>query len=229
MSKITIMDLKRLSLFSSLKEETLIKLCDIGNKKQFKKGEHIFRDKEKINSIYVVLKGNVALYKLNEYAQKKVIFILGENKIINEVILDDSSSSINCELFDNGEVLIFDKDNFIEVMKIDFQLTQNVINSLAKKVRRLYRQIKNSTHIKIEKKVAAKLWKLSKDYGIETPQGTLINLDISITYLADMFGAPRETISRAMKILQENELIIYKNKKIIICNRNKLSDYFKGL
>jgi len=229
MGKTTIMDLEVLSLFSSLKEETLRKLCHIGSKKTFKKGDHIFRDKEEVSSVYVVLRGHVALYKLNEYGQKKVIFILGKDKIINEVILDNSPASINCEVFEDSEVLAFDKIKLMEIMKDDFQLTQNILNSFAKKVRRLYRQLKNSTHIKIERKVAAKLWKLAKDYGIETKDGILIDLDISITYLADMFGAPRETISRAMKVLQEEELIIYKNKKLIISDKNKLSDYFKGL
>ena len=46
-----------------------------------------------------------------------------------------------------------------------------VINSLSMKVRRLYRQIKNATPIKIEKRVAAKLWKLARDYGIEVEDG----------------------------------------------------------
>lgn len=58
-------------------------------------------------------------------------------------------------------------------------------------------------------------------------QGTLIDLNITITYLADMFGAPRETISRALKILQENGLILVKNKRIIVINRDKLARYFK--
>ena len=90
-------------------------------------------------------------------------------------------------------------------MMNDFELTKIVISSLSIKVRRLYRQLKNSTPIKVEKRVAAKLWKLSKDYGIEVEDGTVIDMNISITYLADMFGAPRETISRALKILQDKD------------------------
>ena len=84
-------------------------------------------------------------------------------------------------------------------MSQDFELTKIVLNEMSKKVRRLYRQMKNVTPIKLEKRVAAKLWKLSKDYGKEVPEGTLIDLDISITYLADMFGSPRESVSRAIQ------------------------------
>lgn len=219
--------LNKISLFSQISKETLDKLNEICFVRQLKKGEHLFRDKEVINSIYIVKSGKVALYKQSESSQKKVIFILGKDTIVNEVIIDDLPASINCEAFEKAEVLCFDKMKFLDIMKDDFELSKIIINSLAIKVRRLYRQGKNSIPIKVEKRVAAKLWKLSRDYGIEIEEGTLIDLNITITYLADMFGAPRETISRALKILNNEGLIINKNKKIIVLDRDKLVRFFK--
>ena len=219
--------LNEISLFSQINKDTLHKLNEICFVKQLKKGDHLFRDKEKINSIYIVKDGKVALYKQSESAQKKVIFILGKDIVINEVIIDDLPASINCEAFENTEILCFDRIKFLEIMKEDFELSKIIINSLAIKVRRLYRQGKNSIPIKVEKRVAAKLWKLSRDYGIEIEEGTLIDLNITITYLADMFGAPRETISRALKILNNEGLIINKSKKIIVPDRDKLVKFFK--
>ena len=219
--------LSEFSLFSQVNKNTIFKLNEICFVKELKKGEHLFRDKEVIKNIYVVKSGKVALYKQSESAQKKVIFILGKDTIVNEVIIDDLPSSINCEAFEKTEILCFDRMLFLDIMKDDFELSKIIINSLAMKVRRLYRQGKNSIPIKVEKRVAAKLWKLSRDYGIEIEEGTLIDLNITITYLADMFGAPRETISRALKILNNEGLIINKNKKIIVPDRDKLVKFFK--
>ena len=219
--------LSEFSLFSQVNKNTISKLNEICFVKELKKGEHLFRDKEVIKNIYVVKSGKVALYKQSESAQKKVIFILGKDTIVNEVIIDDLPSSINCEAFEKAEILCFDRMLFLDIMKDDFELSKIIINSLAMKVRRLYRQGKNSIPIKVEKRVAAKLWKLSRDYGIEIEEGTLIDLNITITYLADMFGAPRETISRALKILNNEGLIINKNKKIIVPDRDRLVKFFK--
>lgn len=228
MKKILKVQINSLDLFKKLNEETKKELIEIGESKCYLKGSHLFRDKEKVNKIYIVYSGKVSLYKLNESAQKKIVFILGGNSVINAVVLDDLPASINCEVFENAEILAFDKYKFEELMKNDFELTKIIISSLTIKVRRAYRQLKNSTPIKVEKRVAAKLWKLSKDYGVKLEEGTLIDLNISITYLADMFGTPRETISRAIKLLQQKELIIYENKKIIVKDREKLSNFFKG-
>ncbi|MGL5379532.1 Crp/Fnr family transcriptional regulator [Clostridium sp.] len=229
MKTLQVEQLEKMELFKDVSKKTLENLASIVDVNCYLKGNHIFRDKEKVNKIYIVYSGKVALYKLNESAQKKIIFILGKNKIINAVVLDDLPASVNCEVFENAEILSFNKEKFIELMKADFELTKIVIQSLSIKVRRLYRQLKNSTPIKVEKRVAAKLWKLSKDYGVEVKEGILIDLNISITYLADMFGLPRETISRAIKALKEEGLIIMKNKQIIIVNAKKLAYFFKGI
>ena len=220
--------LDRMDLFNKVSKDTKEALSEFGEVKCYIKGSHIFRDKEKVNRIYIICSGKVSLYKLNESAQKKIVFILGKDSIINAVVLDDLPASINCEVFEKAEILAFDKGKFEKVMKNDFELTKIVISSLTIKVRRLYRQLKNSTPIKVEKRVAAKLWKLSKDYGVKVEKGTLIDLKISTTYLADMFGAPRETISRALKFLQEKDLIINEKKTIIITDVDKLARFFKG-
>lgn len=229
MAKITTKDLGRMDIFNGLSEETLGQLSEYCELKEYKKGKHVFRDKEVVNRIYIVYSGKVSLYKMNESAQKKIVFILGPSKIINDYAIDDLPSSVNCEVFETAEILSIDKNKFIDIMKSDFELTKIFIKSQAIKVRRLYRQMKNSTPIKVEKRVAAKLWKLAKDYGEEVEEGTLINLNISVTYLADMFGAPRETISRALKYLSKEDLIINDNKKIIIKDKDRLSKFFKGL
>ncbi|MGL4741792.1 MAG: Crp/Fnr family transcriptional regulator [Sarcina sp.] len=225
---INLNELIELDILKTLNPKSLELLANFGEKKSFSKNTNIFIEREYSNEILLTKKGKVALYKLNEYGHKKIVFILGSETFINEAQLDNLKSSINCEAFENCEILSFEKDKFKEIMMIDFNLTNIIINSLAKKNRRMYRQLKNSTSINVKKKLAAKLWKFSNDYGIEIAEGTLIDLTMSVTYLSEMFGIPRETISRALKFLMENNLIIQKNKQIIVINKDRLAAYFKG-
>ncbi|ELC8441308.1 Crp/Fnr family transcriptional regulator [Clostridium perfringens] len=229
MKTVSIDKLKSISFFSRLNDDTLNYIAQNSKVLKKKKGEHIFRDKDKVQDIFIVLKGKVTLYKMNEYGQKRIIYILGEESFLNEVIVDNLSASINGEAFENSIILSIEKNKLLKIMSEDFELTKIVLNEMSRKIRRLYRQMKNVTPIKLEKRVAAKLWKLSKDYGKEVDEGTLIDLDISITYLADMFGSPRESVSRAIKTLKDENLIIKNNKKIIIPDRERIAAYFKSL
>lgn len=220
--------IKDLEVFKGLSNITYESILKYGEIKRYSQGEIIFQDRQEVNTIYIVVSGTVSLFKTNENGQRKVIFILGKGTIINEVIIQDLHASINCEVFEEGEILGIHKEDMVRMMKDDFELCKRVIMSLSTKTRRMYRQLKNTPpSVKLEKKLAAKLYKLGKDYGIEYNNGILINMTITVTYIADLLGSQRETVSRALKSLQKENLILYKDKKIFIFNLKELSDFFK--
>ena len=127
MKKCSVEDVKELHLFQNINNTTCEKLSSSGVKKKKKKGEHLFRDKDQVKYIYIVKSGKVSLYKLTESAQKKVVFILGDNTVINAVIIDDLPSSINCEIFEDAEILCFERTGFVKLMSEDFQLSIMII------------------------------------------------------------------------------------------------------
>lgn len=217
-------------LFEQATSASVKALSSVGKMRRLSKGEHLFFDKEQVDMIYIVISGLVTLYKIDSQGEKKVIFVLDKGKIVNEVILQNVTASINCEVFEDAQILCFNRLDFLRVMEQDFAFTKSVFDSLAMKVRRLYRQLKNTPNsVRNDKRIAAKLWKLSRDYGVpcQGQDGTRIILDLSITYLADMLGSRRETVSRQLKIFAEQGLIRIDDGQIIIPDRDKLSKYFK--
>jgi len=221
-------ELRNIHVFNDLNEDTLRKLSNITRINRYEKGRVLFRDKDTVENIYILLKGKVSLYKFNEKGQKKVIFILGEEDFINEVIVQSTTASINCQTIEDSQIMYCNITELLQLMEQDFNLTKIILSSLSLKVRRMYRQFKNTTGVlSMGKRVASKLWKLGRDYGVAKDNGILIDMEISITYLADLFGAQRETISRVCKELSELGLIEYNNKKFIIKNEEKLLEYFK--
>jgi len=197
--------------------------------KQKRKGEQLFRDKETVSTIYIVVSGLVALFKINSQGEKKVIFVLGQGKMVNEIILQDLPASVNCEIFEDAQILCFNKQDLLDVMEHDFALTKAVIDSLSLKTRRMYRQLKNTSNsVRGDKRLAAKLWKLSGDYGAVCKSGICIDIDLSITYLADMLGSQRETVSRQLKTLTEQGIVVIEQGRFVIVNRDELARIFKS-
>lgn len=165
---------------------------------------------------------------MNEFGERKVIFILNEGEILNEVFVSDVTTTVTCETFENSTIIKFNKNDFVNIMEKDFNLVKNIIGVLEHRNRRLCRQLKNSTYIKIEKKLAAKLYRLNREFGIKKGEWYFLNVPgVTVTYLADMLGCKRETLSRAMKILQNNNLVKIEGKKIYI-KPQELSLFFKS-
>ena len=80
---------------------------------------------------------------MNEFGERKVIFILNEGEIINEVFLSDVTSTVTCEAFEKSTIIKFSKKDFIDIMENDFNLVKNIIKVLEHRDRRLCRQLKN--------------------------------------------------------------------------------------
>ncbi|CAB1247492.1 Crp/Fnr family transcriptional regulator [Clostridium sp. MT-14] len=222
-------DFNKLSMFRNIDKVTLKLLREKAFKKKLPKGKVLFYEKDKVDKIYLILKGKVTMYRISEEGQKRIIYILNDGDFINEVAFENLPASISCQAFEDSCILYFLKSDLMELMAGDFALTCIIMNSMAKKIRRLYRQLKNTVPLRMDKKLAAKLWKLSRDYGVKTGEGTLIDLNISITYLADMLGSTRETVSRCMNGFKKKGMIKFQNKRIVVVDPEALSVYFRGI
>jgi CRP-like cAMP-binding protein len=219
--------INNIPIFDNIDPESKKELERIMTSFQAQKKETLFYEKEFIDNLYFIEKGKVSIYKINENGERKVIFILKNGDMINELSLDQGKNTIfACEVFEKSTILKCPSSEFLKIMEKDFNLMKNILLHTQNINRRLYRQLKNSTSINIDKKLAAKLYRMGKEFGVESREWTIINANISITYIAEMLGCKRETVSRAMKQLQDYGLVKIINKNIYI-KKEGLSRYFK--
>ena len=231
--KLTVIDIEKIDAFNKISQNSKEKIIQTARIKVLKKGEMLFRAKDNIEHFYAVLSGKVSMFRLSSEGQKRVFFILGSGDLVNEVVFDNLPVSVDCEAFEATHILQIEKAGFLRVMETDFNLTMSIFNSIGKKQRRLYRQLKNTLPIGIEKKLAAKLWKLSRDYGIQPKDHRipdtwkLIDMNISCTYISYMLGTSRESISRAMKKLQDIEACQWSGRDLYV-KEDILLDYYRS-
>lgn len=203
-------------------------ILSIASFRRYEKGQHIYYDREDTGSIYILAEGMASLYKLNSLGEKKVIFALGPGSLLNEIMFQNLPASVSCEVREDSLVMVMPRERFLYVMEKDAGLVRAVTDAMALRIRRLYRQLKNTTNaLSGEKRLAAKLFKLARDHGVKTDRGTLIDMSLSITYLADMLGSKRETVSRQVKRLTELQLIYMEKNRIVVPDIEELSNYFK--
>lgn len=224
---VSLSDIQKITAFKDTNNKSSEQIREIATRRFLKKNEVLFLEKDRITCFYAILDGKVSLSRYSSNGQKRVFFILSEGELVNEVVFDELPVSVVCEGFEDTCILEFKKQDFLKIMENDFSLTMNILNSIGRKQRRLYRQLKNTVPIKMDKRLAAKLWKLSKDYGIDQGEWTIIDLKITITYLSYMLGSSRETISRAMKVLLESDFVQWEEKKLMVKEKD-LRHYFRS-
>lgn len=220
--------MKNIEVFKDLNEETYEKLGKILRRRELNKKEVLFLEREVVERVYFIEEGKISLFKITESGERKIIFILRNGQMINDVLIDkNKTTTVSCKAFEKSKLFECNSKDLLKVMEEDFQLTKNILSHIQNLNRRLYRQLKNSVSIRMDKKLAAKLYRMGREFGINKDEWTLINADLTITYMADMLGCKRETLSRAMKVLQDKNLVKFENKKIYI-KQDELSLYFKN-
>lgn len=200
------------ALFQGTNQDKLIKSFQII---KLKKNETIFHEKEEVESFYYLVSGKVNLYASNSNGRQKIFLTVNENDIINDFSTLNSSLPYGAVVFEKATLLKIKQSELEQLLANDFTLTKNILALQDHRNRRLFRQLKNTVSINLEKKVVAKLWKYAKDYGVQVEDDGLTYIDFKLnnTYLADMIGVSRESVSRAIsKLIKLNLIKMDKSK-----------------
>lgn len=218
----------QLEIFAGLEPKTIDKLVKCGKIVEVHKGEFLMRARESVDFVYVQLTGKSVIYNLTNDGKRKILFIFGNGTLLNEHVFNNHVAATYCEAMERCKVLAFPTQEFVSVMAEDFELVTRIVGAQERKIWRLSHQLKNTTSsIYLERKLAAKLWKLSRDFGKETDEGIEIDLNMTITFLADMLGVPRETTSRVCSTLTDAGLIMIKKKRIYISDPAKMAHFYR--
>ncbi len=213
-------------LFTQASSPAKAKILSYGIHKRYEKGEYLFRVRDVVSSIYIVLSGLVVLERTDRDSNRRAIFILEQGSIINEVILEEAISSINCYALTDLEVVCFPRNQFLEIMETDFPFTKAVIDSMSMKIRRLYHQLENTTKMNtLSNQVASRLWKLGRDFGVQKDDCLELPFEMSITFLAGLVGSNRETVSRVVKKMAQENILSIRSGKCKIYDVEKLKDF----
>lgn len=218
------------SLYSlqSVPQNVLDALWEKGREVVMPKNHTFIRAREPVRYVYYILRGKVILYNLTRSGRRKIIFILGKGVLVNETVINSRYSAVFCDTIEECVMFVIPVKDFLESMKQSFALAKAVLEEQERKLWRMGHQLKNTTGaIHMERKLAAKLWKLARDFGKPVADGIQIDIDMTVTFLADLLGAPRENVSRLCSTLTDYGLIKMERRRITVTDPDRLSVFYK--
>ncbi len=225
--KLPIQKLSQITFFASTKPETRQRLFASGQICHYARGQISHQAWEPMDQLYIQLEGKSIVYNLTHAGQRRILFIFGPGDVLNLGIFTARSQSLHYEALEEGRVLAIPKQELTAAMGDDFALAMAFMEEQERKLLRLSHQMKNTVgSIYMDRKLAAKLWKLARDFGIPDGKGVTIDIDLTVTLLADLLGAPRETISRACKTLTQKGLIRMTRRRITVLDVERIQRYF---
>ena len=183
-------------------------LLKSGTMIQRKRGERIFEEKEEGSPLYFLLEGYASLYRSSRYGEDRILMVCATGDLLNESSIEGTRTPAAAEALSDVKLLSVDRETFAAMLEGNFALMQAVCRSLSVKASRLYHQLGNANGTyPLEKRLAARLLRLSKEYGSDTREGRRIGFKVTVSFLANLLGAKRESVSRYMSGLKKKGYI----------------------
>lgn len=211
--------LAKFKLFKEIEEKELVELFQKIKYeiKKFKKSDIVFFREEKIDGLFIILKGVLSAEMLKDNGDIQKIENLSGGDIIGSAFIFGNENNLPVDLIvlEEGELLHIDKNNLLKSFNTNEKFLINFLNEISDKTQFLSNKVWKSFNNKTIKEKAL-------DYILENTENNKVIFRHSIKELAELFGVSRPSLSRVISEFVEDEILRRDGKNKFILNKEKI-------
>jgi CRP/FNR family transcriptional regulator len=220
---------RNIPIFDNFSDEELASLLEKTKVYKCRKGETIFLDDDQNQLMYIILKGRVKVVEITSEGQERVMAFRQKGDYFGEMgLLDGKTDSATIIAMEPCNLLLITKSVFDEFFLDNKRALQGIITVLCRRLRESW-VFHNIIGFKdAESKIRATLARYGQTLGIKDSSGVIINTTLSHQSIADRVQITRETATRALKRMrdqQEIEIIAGRRIKLLPAFYEKYSQY----
>jgi len=218
--------LRKLDLFNSLSDAEKEELINDGRKCNYSCGSTIFLHGSPVTHFYIIISGNVQLYRTNADGKEKTIEILKSGQTMCEGEIMDSCRShrVTAKAIDDAVLIEFPVGWLKETAKKYNSFALNLLSLISQQAHLAEVEAEHQSTMSAAQLVACFLQRLCILYDFD-PKG--FELPYSKTLIASRLGLELETFSRTIAKLKDHGIIV-KGNHVAITDLEKIEEYVCG-
>ncbi len=215
--------LKLVPFFNNLNQEEVANLSKRLVPRRFNAGQIIFHHGDPGGLLYIISRGKVKITHSTPDGQEAMLAIFGTGDFFGELaLLDDSPRSATVEALEPTDTMTLHRDEFIRYIHNNPNFSLHVLQTLAQHIRRLNNQLSDIFFLDLPARLARQLLHLADQHGRHTDEGIRIELSLTQTDLAEMTGATRVSINKALGRFRRANWVKVSGRKFTIIDREAL-------
>jgi CRP-like cAMP-binding protein len=211
-------------LFWTLSMSQIKQLCIITGFKKAKKGDIIYFSSSDVPRIFLLKKGNIKIVEIDEDGNETIKDIIQKGDLFGELTLesDKNPNEYAKALTDEVAICSFLMSDFENLMLQNPNLALTYTKFVGLKMKR----IKNNYSNLISKDAKTRLFTFIKEWAEKEGKkdGNKVTIENYLTQadIAQIIGTSRQTATQLLNEMEENQLILYSRKTILIDDVTKL-------
>lgn len=190
---------RKAPLFAALDDEIVQALQATMSKVHLDRGEVLFREGQRGDRLYVITAGKIKLGRTSSDGRENLLSIQGPGEMFGELSLfDPGPRTATATAVAESELIGLGNDQLYEFLDQRPAVSITLLAALARRLRRTNDSLSDLVFTDVPGRVAKALLDLSSRFGRLTDEGTLVAHDLTQEELAQLVGASRETVNKAL-------------------------------
>ncbi len=190
---------RRAPLFTALDDGAAATLRSAMTTVKVIKGNNLFSEGDEGDHLYVIVEGKIKLGTKSVDGRENLLMILGPGEMFGELSLfDPGPRTATATAVTDVRLLALGHDKVIPWVKEHPEVSLQLLARLAQRLRRTNEVIGDLVFSDVPGRVAKALLDLGERFGVKKDDGFYINHDLTQEELAQLVGASRETVNKAL-------------------------------
>ena len=215
--------LRETPLFESLSEEDASALRSGIINVQLDRGERLFAEGDTGDKLYIILNGKIKLTKAAPDGRENLLSVHGPGEMFGELSLFDPIPRTSSATAVTSARLAGLAHDHLRTWLCDRpEVAMHMLQALAQRLRRINEVKADLVFTDVPGRVAKALLDLSDRFGVPTPDGVQVNHDLTQEELAQLVGASRETVNKALADFAARGWIQLAAKSVLVTDTDRL-------
>ncbi|MDQ4110861.1 MAG: Crp/Fnr family transcriptional regulator [Actinomycetota bacterium] len=216
--------LRHAPLFSELDDESMTAMLAMMGQARLRRGEVLFHEDDAADRLYAVVAGKVKLSRASAGGQDSLLAILGPGQVFGELSLFDPGrrSSTVTAVTDQVELASLSHDDLLRLLDGRPGVTRGLLALLSGRLRRANDVIGDLVFADAPRRVAKALLDLAERFGVQTEEGVHVRHDLTQEELAQLVGAARETVNKALADFAAKGWVRLESRSVIITDMERI-------
>ncbi len=214
--------LKKIPMFSELSDEDLESIGGLFRERRYRKNDIIFMEEDTGQYMYLVKEGRVKVTRLLPNGKEMILAFHETGEYFGEMALIDGGTtpaSVTAVL--PTTIFVMGAKEFGKLLEHP-KTNRVILKTLCNRCRDAWAQIEVLTFHNADARIRMAFHQLVKKRGVETDNGYMIPMKLTHKELSDIVGISRETATRVLSHLQEQDLIRVETRRFVVLEPDRL-------
>ena len=210
-------------LFLALDEEASVALRASMVEMDLTRGQVVFAEGDSGDRLYVIVEGKIKLGTSSSDGRESLLAILGPGEMFGELSLfDPGPRTATATALTETTLLGLGHDALGPWLNGRPGVAQALLKALSQRLRRTNENLSDLVFSDVPGRVAKALLDLNEKFGEKRNDGTYVEHDLTQEELAQLVGASRETVNKALADFVQRNWIKLEPRAVIILDLDRL-------